>query len=121
REQREIAMQRGKLRAQNLGLAAEHHVPEVFGEITRSAPDQSNTSVMFGRRLIMKLFRRVEAGPNPDVEIGEFLVRRAFRRVPPLVGSIAYAAPSGEQASLAMLQEFIPNQGNGWDVTIEEL
>src|SRR5207237_1257826 len=97
--------------------------------------DQSNTSVMFGRQLIMKMFRRLEPGPNPDVEIGGYLTRSGFTRVPPLRGAIDYfegrssvsaeAAPQGEPAvapvSLVMLQEVVPNQGNGWQVTIEEL
>jgi maltose alpha-D-glucosyltransferase/alpha-amylase len=97
---------------------------------------------MFGRRLIMKLFRRIEAGPNPDVEIGAYLTERHFARVPPLAGTISYVpAPrqdgpgvhtggrglpdppglSAVPAPVAMLQEFVPNQGNGWQVTIEEL
>src|SRR5205814_2771447 len=88
--------------------------------ITRAAPDQSNTSVLFGKRLIMKVFRRVEAGPNPEVEIGEYLTGRRFPRVPPLVGSISYLGAE-LPASIAMLQEFVANQGNGWQVTIDEL
>src|SRR3954465_12360765 len=89
--------------------------------ITRSAPDQSNTSVMFGRHLILKMFRRVEHGQNPDVEISEYLTRSGFTRVPPLKGTIEYDKPGDTPASVAMLQEYVPNQGNGWQVTIEGL
>jgi len=63
----------------------------------------------------------VEPGANPDVEISEYLTERGFTRVPPLMGTITYAGATDMPASVAMLQEFIPNQGNGWSVTIEEL
>jgi maltose alpha-D-glucosyltransferase/alpha-amylase len=89
--------------------------------ISRTAPDQSNTSVLFGRELIMKMFRRVEAGVNPDIEVGAFLTSRGFSRVPALLGSMTYQPADGEAASVVMLQPFVPNQGNAWDVTVEEL
>jgi len=120
-EQREVAMRGGRIRGRNMNLDAGHAPADALAAIARSAPDQSNTSVIFGRRLIMKLFRRVEPGPNPDVEIGEFLTRSGFTRVPPLKGSISVEVPGEPAASLAMLQEFVPNQGNGWQVTIEGL
>ena len=120
-EGREVPTRAGQLRAASIGLTPEGAAADALVPITRGAPDQSNTSVVFGHRLIMKLFRRVEPGPNPDVEIGEFLTRRGFTRVPPLRGTIAYSAPGQEESSLAMLQEFVPNQGNGWEVTIAEL
>ena len=120
-QDRELPTRTGRLLARKVAEvsanAAEH--PPV--PITRSAPDQSNTSVLFGRRLIMKLFRRVEPGPNPDVEIGEFLTHRGFTRVPPLRGTVSYVAAGQNESSLAILQEFVWNQGNGWQVTIEEL
>ena len=70
----------------------------------------------------MKLFRRLEPGINPDVEIGRFLTEHGgVRRVPALVGDIAYERPSDEPASLVVLQRYVWNQGNGWSVTIDEL
>jgi trehalose synthase-fused probable maltokinase len=66
------------------------------------------------------MFRRVEPGPNPDVEIGGLLTGRHFPRVPPLVGSISYTQ-ADLPASIAMLQEYVWNQGNAWQVTIDEL
>ena len=114
-----VPMKRGVLRgisADSTELDAESRVP-----IQRSAPDQSNTSVLFGWHLIMKMFRRLEAGPNPDVEIGTFLAARDFTRVPPLAGTLSYASTGDEPAAMVMLQRYVPNQGNAWDVTIEEL
>ena len=90
--------------------------------LARTAPDQSNTSVYFGKRLIMKMFRRLETGPNPDVEIGAHLsATRTFSRVPQLVGATVYRREDDAPASLAMLQAYVFNQGNGWQVAIEEL
>ena len=120
-DQREIGARTGRLLGANIGLTPERAPADALLPINRSAPDQSNTSVLFGRRLIMKLFRRLEPGPNPDVEVGMFLTGHGFARVPPLVGTINYLHPNGEPGSVAMLQEFIRNQGSGWDVTIDEL
>jgi maltose alpha-D-glucosyltransferase/alpha-amylase len=119
-EERTVTMRRGVVQADNLDLTPQRAPAETLVPITRAAPDQSNTSVLFGRRLIMKLFRRVEPGPNPDLEIGEYLTERRFPQVPPLLGSISYLGAE-LPAAVAMLQEFVPNQGNGWQVTVEEL
>jgi maltose alpha-D-glucosyltransferase/alpha-amylase len=88
----------------------------------RSAAEQSNTSVLFGDRLIMKLFRHPEAGINPDCEIGRFLTDEArFTNVPPFGGSIEYLFPEEPATTVAMLQGLIANQGDGWEWTLEEL
>jgi maltose alpha-D-glucosyltransferase/alpha-amylase len=123
-EERTVPMRHGVVQADNVDLTPQRAPADTLVPISRPAPDQSNTSVMFGRRLIMKLFRRVEAGPNPDIEIGQFLTTRGFTRIPPLLGLISYLPGSkgpGLQSSLAMLQEYVTNQGNGWQVTIDEL
>jgi maltose alpha-D-glucosyltransferase/alpha-amylase len=119
-EERISPMRHGFVQAANIDLTPQRAPADTLAPITRGAPDQSNTSVMFGRRLVMKVFRRLESGPNPDLEIGEYLTERRFPRVPPLVGSISYAADE-LPASIAMLQEYVWNQGNGWQVTIDEL
>jgi maltose alpha-D-glucosyltransferase/alpha-amylase len=88
----------------------------------RSSAEQSNTSVFFGDRLIMKLFRRLEFGPNPDTEIGRYFTEEsAFRNIAPFGGAIEYT-PQGEQAATAaMLQGLVLNEGDGWQWTLEEL
>ncbi len=84
--------------------------------------EQSNSSVVYGDRLIIKLFRRIEAGVNPDLEIGRFLTSHAlFSHVPPLAGWIDYRSPAGEQRNLAVLQGFVPNEGDAWQFTLGEL
>ncbi len=83
--------------------------------------EQSNTSIIYGDRLIMKLFRKLEPGLNPDLEIGRFLTERgAFEHIPPLAGAIEYRA-GGDTIGLALLQGFVPNRGDAWRYTIETL
>jgi maltose alpha-D-glucosyltransferase/alpha-amylase len=91
-------------------------------KISRGSAEQSNTSIVYGSRLILKLFRRLEPGPNPDFEIGRYLTERArFDRVPPLAGGIEYHLPGVEPTTLAMLQGLVANQGNGWDRAVGEV
>ena len=91
-------------------------------KIRRSPAEQSNTSIIYGDRMILKMFRRVEAGPNPDFEIGRYLTERAgFTRVPALAGAIEYQAADQEPATLAMLQAFVEAQANGWEHAVDEV
>jgi trehalose synthase-fused probable maltokinase len=84
--------------------------------------EQSNSSVIYGQRMILKLFRRLEEGMNPDLEIAGFLTETAnFRNTPRLFGSLEYRAASGKPMSQAILQEFIPNQGDAWSFTLRSL
>jgi maltose alpha-D-glucosyltransferase/alpha-amylase len=115
----DIAMRHGRLQGEDFPWTPDGDHPDT--PLARSAPDQSNTSVYFGKRLIMKMFRRVEPGPNPDVEIGAYLSKSSFRRVPQLVGALRYARGHDEPAAVTMLQAYVFNQGNGWQITIEEL
>jgi maltose alpha-D-glucosyltransferase/alpha-amylase len=99
--------------------------PDVDGSpdipIRRTPHEQSNTAVLFGWQLVMKMFRRLEPGENPDVEIGRFLTARGFRGVPTLLASLTYQQPDRAEGSIVMLQRFVTNQGNAWDVTVEEV
>jgi maltose alpha-D-glucosyltransferase/alpha-amylase len=84
--------------------------------------EQSNTSVMYGQSLIMKLFRRVEDGVNPDLELGRYLGERAgYANTPPVAGALEYHADGGEPATLAIVHRFVPNEGDSWQYTIDVL
>jgi maltose alpha-D-glucosyltransferase / alpha-amylase len=88
----------------------------------RRSGEQSNTSMVLDDRLVLKLFRRVEPGPNPDVEIGEELTTRtAFRRVPRVAGALEYE-PAGEPIGhLFVAHEFVSSQADGWSHALSEL
>jgi maltose alpha-D-glucosyltransferase/alpha-amylase len=87
---------------------------------TVSKAEHSNTAVIFGDRLLFKLFRRPEAGINPDVEIGGYLTDRKFPNVPRLGGTLEYRGPDGVR-SLGILTQFIPGATDGWDYTLDAL
>ncbi len=90
-------------------------------EPTPSRAEQSNSSVVFGERLMLKLYRRLEPGINPDVEVGRFLAERGFAHVPTVAGSIEYRDRAGQPASLALLQAYVPNEGDVWELTLDAL
>jgi maltose alpha-D-glucosyltransferase/alpha-amylase len=84
--------------------------------------EQSNTSILYGDTLILKLFRRLQPGENPDVEIGKFLTEIAhFNQIPPFLGEISMTASSGEKTTVAMLQGLVANEGDGWTWFLHEL
>ena len=88
----------------------------------RGSAEQSNTSIIFGDKLIMKLFRRQQPGPNPDTEIGRYLTESThFTHIPQFGGSIQYTHKGQEPSTLAMLQGLVTNEGDGWQWTLEEL
>jgi trehalose synthase-fused probable maltokinase len=84
--------------------------------------EQSNSSSIFGDRSILKIFRRVQEGVNPELEVGRFLTERAhFKHVAPLGGWIEYRTSSGTPMTLGVLQGFVPNQGDAWQYTLASL
>jgi maltose alpha-D-glucosyltransferase/alpha-amylase len=84
--------------------------------------EQTNTSVVYGDRLILKLFRRIEEGINPDLEIGRFLTERtAFPYISQVAGALEYHRKKGEIITLATLQSFVPNEGDAWQYTLDFL
>ena len=83
--------------------------------------EQSNTSLVYGRRFILKMIRRLETGLNPDLEIGRFLTRHRFPHIPHVAGALEYAAPRQEPITLAVLQHFVPNEGDAWTYTLDRL
>ncbi len=84
--------------------------------------EQSNTSVIYGNQLILKVFRRVEEGINPDLEIGHFLSKKGFPHTAPVTGAIEYKRDRKSQPlTLAMMQGFVPNQGDAWSYTLDSL
>jgi maltose alpha-D-glucosyltransferase / alpha-amylase len=84
--------------------------------------EQSNSSIAYGDRLILKLYRRLDAGTNPELDMGRFLTERvSFPHTPPLAGWLDYRAKLQEPRTLAILQAFAPNQGDAWEYTRTEL
>jgi maltose alpha-D-glucosyltransferase/alpha-amylase len=83
--------------------------------IARTSTEQSNTSIVYGDRLILKLFRRIEPGINPDFEIGRQLTEKTgFTRVPAVTGGLEYSQATEAPTTLAMMQQLVESQADGW-------
>jgi trehalose synthase-fused probable maltokinase len=82
--------------------------------------EQSNSSVVFDDALFLKAFRRLEPGTNPELEMLRFLTEHGFANIPPLGGWYSYAGPPLE-ATLGILQEFVANSVDGWELALDEL
>jgi maltose alpha-D-glucosyltransferase/alpha-amylase len=84
--------------------------------------DPYRTLVVLGERGILKLSRRFEPGINPELEMVRFLTERAgFAHTPPLGGALEYRSAQGETATVAVLKAFVPNRGNAWRYTHDDL
>src|SRR6185312_12157715 len=91
------------------------YIPEgLHGDIVST--EQSNTSLVYGQEAILKLFRRLEPGLNPDVEIHAALRQTDNAHIAPLLGHIEIddGDPATPPATVAMLQTFVPNASDGW-------
>jgi len=100
-----------------LRIAAQGNLPPALMKA-----EQSNSSVLYGRAFVLKLFRRLEAGISPDLEIGRFLSERAaFPNIPPMAGALEYRSSHSEPAAMAILQGFVANQGDVWEHTLKAL
>jgi maltose alpha-D-glucosyltransferase / alpha-amylase len=86
-----------------------------------SGAEQTNNSVIFGERLILKMYRRVEDGPHPDLELSRFLTEVGFPNIPAMAGAVLYRRDRGRNAALAMLQAYVPNQGDAWTHALTEI
>jgi maltokinase len=82
--------------------------------------EQSNTSVVFGDELILKAYRRIEPGINPELELLRFLTQARFPHIAALAGWYAYSGPLID-ATLGILQEFVPGATDGWELALAEL
>jgi trehalose synthase-fused probable maltokinase len=82
--------------------------------------EQSNTSIVFDDELIMKVFRRLEPGINPELEMLRFLTEHGFENIAALGGWYAYSGgPTG--ATLGILQQFVVGGRDGWELGLEEI
>jgi maltokinase len=84
------------------------------------AAEQSNTSVVYGENAILKIFRRLEAGINPELEMLRFLDARGFRQIPALLGWFEYRG-EGLEATLGIVQEFVADGRDGWEWALDRL
>jgi trehalose synthase-fused probable maltokinase len=100
--------------------------PEMSGPLVLDAParpmgvEQSNSSVVFGDETVLKLFRRLEPGINPELELLRFLTRVEYRNIAPLQGWYEYDGRS-LQATLGVAQRFFKDAVGGWELALEQI
>ncbi|HEX2135793.1 MAG TPA: maltose alpha-D-glucosyltransferase [Microvirga sp.] len=93
-----------------------------LGEVRRLSAEQSNTSIALGDHMILKIYRRLQSGTHPEVEVGRFLTEAArFRNTPELLGSVEHVTRDGTATAVAILQRFVRNQGDAWSWSIDTL
>jgi maltose alpha-D-glucosyltransferase / alpha-amylase len=83
--------------------------------------EQSNTSMVFGRDIVVKLYRRLEDGESLDAELGRFLADHGFAHTPQVLGSLDYRTEEGAARTLAVAQDFVSNEGDAWDLTLDAI
>ena len=91
-----------------------------LGAARRVSSEQSNTSVVFDEALILKVFRRLEPGINPELEILRFLTEQGFRNIPALGGWYEYSG-GPLTATLGLLQEYVAGAVDGWELALGEI
>ncbi len=120
---RRLPSQQGEIRgAATAAFADARGAGDVPLPAVRSGAEQSNTSFVYGDRLMLKLFRRQHPGVNPDIEVGRYLTEQAgFPSVAAVAGVIDYCPADGPPSTLAVLQSLIAHQGDCWSWTLEEI
>jgi maltokinase len=117
-----------RMRAQAIVAGGEAEVQfcstrDLIGSVQNVRPmgaEQSNSSVVVDEDLVLKVFRRLEAGVNPELELLRFLTERNFQSIASLEGWAAYLGMPLD-ATLAIAQDYVPNEGDAWQIALEEL
>jgi len=85
------------------------------------AKSESKSSIIYGEKFILKFFRRLDFGINPDLEILRFLTAQKFPHTPPLAGALEYRVGRDEPSTIAILSAFVPKAVNAWEYTQDAL
>lgn len=84
--------------------------------------EQSNTSIIYNDKYILKFFRRIYSDKNPDYEMSRFLSdKKDFKNTPPYMGSVNIIDSDSTYVTIALMQKLVPNQGDAWDYFLKEI
>ena len=84
--------------------------------------EQSNTSIVYNERYVLKFFRRIYADKNPDYEMSRFLSdKKEFKNTPAYLGSINVMDSDNADLTIGLMQEMVPNEGDAWEYMLKEL
>jgi maltose alpha-D-glucosyltransferase/alpha-amylase len=90
-------------------------------EIEWPSAEQTNSTLIVGRKAVVKLLRRLTEGVHPEAEMSRFLTERGFEGAPPLLGDVVRTTADGALYTSAIVQGFVANQGDGWAWTLKQL
>jgi len=105
----------------------QYHKSELFNNITYESSrfmglEQSNTSIVYNEKYVLKFFRRIYADKNPDYEMSRFLSeKKDFNNTPSYLGGINIVDSENVYITIALMQEMVPNQGDAWEYMLKEL
>ncbi|HXS53355.1 MAG TPA: maltose alpha-D-glucosyltransferase [Usitatibacter sp.] len=117
----EVAFGPGRLRFSSTS-AYSAFAAAIADDVRVPAVEQSNTAVFFGNRLFLKGYRRMRDGVNPELELGRFLTEVSpFANIAPVLGAMEFVRDGEEPVTLAILQKFVENQGDLWQLTLQHL
>ncbi|HET7757150.1 MAG TPA: hypothetical protein VFK87_07830, partial [Steroidobacteraceae bacterium] len=120
---RELGTRLGRMRCAPTSAFGELHAAHP-GELSLGPAGHqgANTSVRIGDAFFLKIFRRLHASSSPAVDLARYLTEVAhFPNSPPLAGMIEYQRGDEAPCTLALLEGFVSNQGDGWDYTVNHL
>ena len=122
-----VSAMRTGLTLQGSEGVVEFHPAEDFSALGRElgaaravSSEQSNSSMVFDEALILKVFRHLEPGINPELEMLRFLTEQGFRNIPALGGWYAYSG-GPLTATLGLLQEYVAGAVGGWELALDEI
>jgi maltose alpha-D-glucosyltransferase / alpha-amylase len=102
------------------GVQADDRLKVAAGSpVTWLSAEQSNSSLIVGDTVMLKIFRRISAGQHPEVEMSQYLTEKGFGHTPLMLGEVARIDDEGERYSLAVAQAFVVNQGDAWTWTLD--
>jgi len=90
-------------------------------EIHWPGTEQTNSTLLIGHQAVVKMFRRLTAGTHPEAEMSRALTERGFGGAPALLGDIVRIGADGQEYTLAVVQKFVDNQGDGWAWSLDQL
>jgi maltose alpha-D-glucosyltransferase/alpha-amylase len=119
----ELPTQSGRVRFTPTALYAElRGDPAVELSVTQTSAQSSNTTLRVGDGLFLKIYRKLQPGINPELEIGRYLTEVAhFPNIVPVAGAAEYTDHESVSYTMALLQAFVTNQGDGWTYTLDYL
>ncbi|WP_206934868.1 maltose alpha-D-glucosyltransferase [Roseococcus thiosulfatophilus] len=110
----------GEIRFNATSRLADVVMPE-GAEVRRLSAEQSNSSLIYGEEVVLKIIRRINPGIHPEAEMTRHLTEAGFANIAPLMGEVVRVAPDGTPHTLMLVQGFVRNQGDGWGWTLDWL